>query len=283
MSAIAVPYEVHSLAHLLPEMRPAEYVELREDIAANGLREAITLYEAKVLDGRHRYRACTELGVRPDFTTYQGDAPAAFVISLNIKRRQLSQSQKAMIASDFAQHLASEGHRGQNLRDAPRDSSGRVMAMPCSNSKESEQEEPRSAERAAQQFGVGHAQVIRANAVKREDPELAERVRNGELTVGAAYKQVSERSPQEHPRRNGNGRAAIGTARGQQQAKAHARRFTDLANALTGYAQGIDSLDVALIRAAMEPAELEEWTRSLGRSLNALRRFRTDLQGDRES
>lgn len=71
------------------------------------------------------------------------------------------------------------------------------------------------------------------------------------------------------------------TARGQQLAAAHARRFTDFAAALAGYAGGIQSLNIALIRGAMDPAELDEWIRSLGDSLTKLRRFRSDLQEGR--
>lgn len=72
--------------------------------------------------------------------------------------------------------------------------------------------------------------------------------------------------------------ASLDTERGRQQAAAAARRFTDLTSCLAGYAEGVKSLDIPRIRAAMEPAELDEWIRSLGDSLTKLRRFRTDLQ-----
>ena len=280
MSATATSYEIHPLAHLLPEMREAEYAELREDIAANGLHEAITLYEGKILDGRHRYRVCTELGLWPTFTAYEGDAPAAYVLSLNVKRRQLSQSQKAMLATDFLPHLEAENRA--NLREVGRAAVARREARPVqrSESEDSNHSEGlgRSAARAAEQVGVGHASVVRANKVKKEDPELAERVRNGEVTVTAAHKQVTER---ERIAARKNAPASLDTQRGRQQAEAHGRRFTDFASSLAGYADGVQNLDIALIRAAMDPAELDQWISSLGKSLTKLRRFRTDLQEGR--
>lgn len=270
--AVAMTFEVHPLAHLLPEMRDEEYAELRDDIAANGLQQPITLYEDKILDGRHRYRACTELGAYLLFTRYEGDAPAAYVLSLNVKRRQLSQSQKAMLATDFLPHLREETQKAQ-LRGLRRGTESPLASRDANGANPG-----RSAQQAAEQVGVGHAQVVRANTVKREDPELAERVRNGEVTVGAAYREVKDR--EQAPARR-IAPASLNTGRGRQQAAAHARRLTDLANSLAGYADGVSSLDISLIKAGMEPAELAEWTRSLGDSLNKLRRFRNDLQEGR--
>ncbi len=57
--------EIHPLAEMLPEMDDKDYAILKHDIEAVGQQEPIVLYEAKILDGRHRYRACRELGIKP--------------------------------------------------------------------------------------------------------------------------------------------------------------------------------------------------------------------------
>jgi hypothetical protein len=44
-------FEQHPLSAVFPAMAAAELAELRADIAAHGLRHAITLYINKVLDG----------------------------------------------------------------------------------------------------------------------------------------------------------------------------------------------------------------------------------------
>jgi hypothetical protein len=58
--------------------------------------EDIVLYQGMILDGRNRYRACLAAGVPP--TTHDADKwiadPAAFVISVNIRRRHLNTEQK---------------------------------------------------------------------------------------------------------------------------------------------------------------------------------------------
>ena len=97
-------YQQHPLSAAFPSMSADAFAELRVDIAANGLHSPITLYEDKVLDGWHRYTCCQQTGTAPRFTTFQGDDAAArrFVVSVNLLRRHLDTSQRAMIAARFA-------------------------------------------------------------------------------------------------------------------------------------------------------------------------------------
>lgn len=67
-------------------------------VLANDVREPIVMYEAKVLDGRNRYLAARECGRSYPTIEYEGDDPLAYIISLNLARRYLSESQRAMVA-----------------------------------------------------------------------------------------------------------------------------------------------------------------------------------------
>ena len=63
--------QAHGLSLAFPEMDDVEYRELCEAIDQHGsLREDIVLLDGKVLDGRHRYRACIDLGIQPTFINY---------------------------------------------------------------------------------------------------------------------------------------------------------------------------------------------------------------------
>lgn len=95
-------YEFHPLAELFPLIEGDEFEQLTEDISANGLREPIWLYEGKILDGRNRARACELSGIEPEYREYAGEHPTAFVVSLNLKRRHLSTSQRSIIAARLA-------------------------------------------------------------------------------------------------------------------------------------------------------------------------------------
>jgi hypothetical protein len=86
----------HPFADALPLMEGDEFEALVADIKAHGLRDSLTLYEGKILDGRNRYRACCSLGLDPQTTTLVSGDPVAFVISKNLKRRHLTTQQAAL-------------------------------------------------------------------------------------------------------------------------------------------------------------------------------------------
>jgi hypothetical protein len=88
----------HKLADLFPLTEGKEFEALVDDIRRNGLREPITRYEGAILDGRNRFRACERADVIPNFRDYDGDDPFGFVVSANVHRRHLTESQRAMAA-----------------------------------------------------------------------------------------------------------------------------------------------------------------------------------------
>jgi len=92
-----VRYAHHPLAEMFPLLRGAEFDDLVEDIRKHGLREPISLFEQRIIDGRNRERACIKAGVEPRYHSIEfdnHDAAAAYVISKNMRRRHLAPKQR---------------------------------------------------------------------------------------------------------------------------------------------------------------------------------------------
>ena len=84
-------------------MSAADLQALAEDIKQNGLAHPIvSTSDGVVLDGRNRLKACEIAGIEPQFEVYAGSNPVGFIISSNLKRRQLNESQRALIATRLA-------------------------------------------------------------------------------------------------------------------------------------------------------------------------------------
>jgi hypothetical protein len=93
---------LHPACAIWPEMDPKDLRDLADDIAANGLRDAITVTPAgELLDGRNRALACEMAGVEipnDKVLTYGGD-PWLYSISRNARRRHMPIDAIAMVVA----------------------------------------------------------------------------------------------------------------------------------------------------------------------------------------
>lgn len=171
-------YKHHPLACMFPMMPQAEIEALAEDIKKNGLEDYGIIYEGMILDGRNRQAACELAGVKMEFHDYDEDPewlaergfdPLEFVLSSNLHRRQLKQSQRAMVAAKMA-----------NLTE------GRP-------SKETVQNCTVTIEDAAQSLSVGRCSVATAKHVLAHgSDELIEAVEQCQVSVSLAGKLCKE-------------------------------------------------------------------------------------------
>jgi N6-adenosine-specific RNA methylase IME4 len=158
-SAQANARAFHPLANLFPLIEGAEFEELVADIKANGLIEPVILFDDLILDGRNRYRACIAAGVEPSVRPFMGDDPAAFVVSMNVARRHLSESQRAMVAAKLATLKQGDNQHTEGLPIG----------------------------RSSELLNVGVRTVARAREVLDQGaPELAAAVERGTVSVSAA-------------------------------------------------------------------------------------------------
>src|SRR5271169_5152894 len=94
---------IHPAALAFPEMLPAELQELADDIKQNGLAHPIVRKrEGVIIDGRNRLMDCEVDGVEPRFEIYEGSNPVGFIAAVNLKRRHMNESQRALVAARLA-------------------------------------------------------------------------------------------------------------------------------------------------------------------------------------
>ena len=112
------PHPHHPAAEAFPIMTGAEFDRLVEDIRRHGLLEPIWLdAQGRILDGRNRERACRLAAVPPAYRVHDGGDPTAFIVSLNLHRRHLSESQRAMVAARLVNIRQGEVGRNHEASD----------------------------------------------------------------------------------------------------------------------------------------------------------------------
>ena len=162
---------VHPAAALFPMLDERELAELASDIQANGLVSPIVVKDGEILDGRNRLRACELAGAAPRFVEWTGTGSiTSWVFSVNLHRRHLTTSQRAMLAARAVDVFAHEA--------AQRMASGVHVE---------EEEKGKAREKVAEQLHVGDQSVLRAQQVlKHAAPELVAAVDAGQVAVAAA-------------------------------------------------------------------------------------------------
>lgn len=164
-------YPLDPCVELFPAMNSDEFNALKQSIQRNGQSEPILLFRGKVVDGRHRLKACQELGIEPkvetlSVKTYEQAKSMAF--ARNINRRNLTTGQRALMAAALCTRKP-----GQAKFSAAT-------------------EPPLSQAQAADLFAVSRDSVQRAVKVYCDgSKELNRQLASGETTLNEAYVEVT--------------------------------------------------------------------------------------------
>lgn len=173
---------IHPAAELFPLLAGTELQALADDIQEHGLLQPVVLYEGAVLDGRNRVAACRLAGVQVATVEWDGMGdPADFVVSVNLKRRHLDESQRALVAGRlkvYHEAAAAERRRAGLRRGAD---------PPVRANLPEREDEGRAREVAARALNVSARSVEHASVVLREGGrELVLAVEAGAVAVSTA-------------------------------------------------------------------------------------------------
>jgi len=157
----------HDYANLFPMMQGEALDALRADIRQNGVREPVVFLDGAILDGRNRYMCARDLGLEYPRVDFVGDDPLGYVISHNLHRRHLTESQRASVAAKLANMAQGE----------------RTDLEPSANLPKV------SVQAAADLLNVSERSVTTARKVQDEAPaEIIQAVDDGRISVSLAAK-----------------------------------------------------------------------------------------------
>src|SRR5262245_29758517 len=179
--------EFHEVASIFPMMGAKEFKGLMDSIQKNGQRQPIYTHDSKIVDGRNRYLACVELGIKPHFEEWDGKGLLAdFVWDLNAQRRQLTGGARDIAAAKYAKAREKEARQRQvsvlrkgNSPSSSIDDDGELKDL---------EDFARSSEIAAKKHGISPSTVWRATKViDKGVPELVDAVQSGQASTWAAF------------------------------------------------------------------------------------------------
>lgn len=256
----SIPFKAHPLADLFPMMSAEEHAALVEDVKQRGVQRPIVLLDGQVLDGRNRYMAARDAEVGYRVVEFTGDDPLAFVISENMRRRHLTDSQRAMVAAKIAKLPHGGDRRSDQAADLPL---GPTQAQ------------------AAETMNVGERSVRAAKSViDHGAPELAQAVETGQVSVSAAA-EVAKLPEAEQQEIVAQGPAAVKeAAKAARQpkpetAQKHKPQPKRPPNGLSGLTR--EGLEDEVIGLREETAELRKETKALKAERDELKKQVRDL------
>ena len=183
--------KIHPAAELFPMMSEPELEALAADIKAHGQRDPIRVFRGQLLDGRNRFEGCRRAGVRPKFEAWVGDDPESFVISANLHRRHLNESQRALAAARFKtliEERAAERSSANLKRGTAKPEAANLPGRGDTR------------DQAAEKLNVSPRTVdAAARVLKQAAPEVLAAVERGEVAVSDAAR-IAERPAAEQRR-----------------------------------------------------------------------------------
>jgi len=198
--------ENKTFSELVPEMTRTEYDDLVSSIRKSGVQQPIHILKDKsILDGRHRVRACKEIGIKEIqalVNEFNENQAIEFVRDTAIQRRNLTSSQKIDIV------LRSESLIKTIEEDAKKRIGGDKKSedyLKSSGSREPSDKKGRTNEQLAELAGSSKSSVVRQKKIMKESPELYEKVVNEGKPIKQAYDELpsvkrSETKPKAEPK-----------------------------------------------------------------------------------
>ena len=175
---------------MLPMMSLEEFEQLKESIRTEGQHYPIIVSESlEVLDGHHRFRACLELDVEPDFEVKHFEdklLEKKFVIEANLRRRHLNKFQLVELAvplleieKELSKKQKPPNEHGSSLNSLSNSSSGVVSAGKTTVS-------------VAKKVGLSARTLERGKKIiEKASEDDKQKLREGKTSISKIYREIT--------------------------------------------------------------------------------------------
>jgi ParB-like chromosome segregation protein Spo0J len=178
---------------MLPMMSQEEFEQLKESIRTEGQHYPIIVSEdLEVLDGHHRFRACLELEIDPDFEVKHFEnklLEKKFVIEANLRRRHLNNFQLVELAVplleiETALRNKQQPHKGQKEPAVQTETS-------VDDSLSEFEPKGKDVEKVAKKAGVSTRILERGKKIIEEASEDdKQKLRDGKTSISKVYRDI---------------------------------------------------------------------------------------------
>jgi len=180
---------------MLPKMSEEEFSELKASIKNEGQHYAIVVNEdLEVLDGHHRYRACTELGMEPDFEVRKFDdklLEKKFVIEANLRRRHLNNFQLVELALPLME-IEKAIAKSRQVRGGK---NGRDIQLGIVPEDAKPEPKGKTVEVVAKRVGLSPRTLERGKRIIEDaNEEDKQKLREGKVSIAQIYREVVAKS-----------------------------------------------------------------------------------------
>jgi len=171
-------YERHAYSEVFGDMDDESFKALVDDISDNGLKEKIAIFEGKIIDGWHRYKACLELDMQkiPMFE-WEGADPISYVFSRNHHRRHSTPSQRALAIAKILELSRKRGgntnfwKRMGNFASFTLDQAAQVAQVSRRTMVDAKVTADSGIDEVQEAVKSGDMSISEAAAISRQDPE----------------------------------------------------------------------------------------------------------------
>lgn len=187
-----------NLKQLIPALTEQEFQLLETNILAEGCREPLTVWNEIIIDGHNRYEICQKhkLPYKTIEKKFDSKEEAEiWILSNQLGRRNLTDDQVAIITDELMEKQSKQSKTERAKKGADRRWNTTKECL-----EETPATEHKSTKRIRQELcelaRVSEWQVRKAHRLRKEHPELAEKVLKGKMTLMEASRELAENEKQ---------------------------------------------------------------------------------------